>query len=113
MLGFNKSRALCRDVTARTLDVGQLVMAGAGPNSFGISQAKLRVSCASQLIRTRRRKSVKWPKSHSHELAGRPLRGECAELPMTRHSRTLLTELEVAQRKRMNFSVSICAGALH
>jgi RND family efflux transporter MFP subunit len=108
MLGFNKITApFAGTVTMRTLDVGQLVTAGAGRELFRISQSdKLRVF-------------VRVPQNHARAVAV----GQTAELTLTEipgrtfeakivrtagtldaASRTLLTELVLGKLR---------AGALH
>jgi len=110
MLGFNKITApFAGTVTVRTLDVGQLVTAGAGRELFRIAQAdKLRIF-------------VRVPQNYARsvvvdqtadvtftELPGRTFEGKIVRTAgsLDASSRTLLTELEVDNAKGELFAGS-------
>ena len=103
MLGFNKITApFAGTVTMRTLDVGQLVTAGAGRELFRIAQAdKLRVFVRVPQNYARAVAVGQTAEVSFMELAGRTFEGKIVRTAGTldASSRTLLTELEVDNAK--------------
>ena len=103
MLGFNKITApFAGTVTMRTLDVGQLVTAGAGRELFHIAQAdKLRVFVRVPQNYARTVAVGQTAEVAFTELAGRTFEGKIVRTAgsLDAASRTLLIELEVDNAK--------------
>ncbi|MEO6742718.1 MAG: efflux RND transporter periplasmic adaptor subunit [Chthoniobacteraceae bacterium] len=110
MLGFNKITApFAGTVTMRTLDVGQLVNAGAGRELFRIAQAdKLRVFVRVPQNYARAMKTGQIADLTLTEIAGRTFEAKVVRTAGTLDaaSRTLLTELEVDNAKGELFAGS-------
>ena len=110
MLGFNKITApFDGTVTMRTLDVGQLVTAGAGRELFRIAQAdKLRVFVRIPQNYARAMTAGQLADLTLTEIAGRTFEAKVVRTAGTLDaaSRTLLTELEVDNTKGELFAGS-------